>query len=414
MTKPRIAMISEHASPIAVPGSTDAGGQNVYVDQVSRGLARLGYPIDVYTRADDPTLAMVRAHGDGVRVISVAAGPVAPIPKDEIWPYIGEFLTSTTHLTREHGPYALIHTNFWMSGWVGARLRDQLRVPMVAIFHALGAVKRRHQGEADSSPSERYDVERLVLGAADRVIAQCPDEVAELVASYDADRSRVRVVPSGVDVGRFYPVPKADARRELGLPDDERLVVYVGRVLPRKDVENLIRAVARLHERLRVRFRLIVVGGETESADLNREPEMRRLLGIADLLGVRSLVTFVGRRPSDRLRTYYGAADVFASTPWYEPYGLTPLEAMACATPVVCSAVGGITFTVADGVTGFLVPPRDPDQLADRLALMLTDDDLRGRMARAARRRVEERFTWTTVSARTAAVYQELLPGGGA
>ncbi|MGH2458658.1 MAG: glycosyltransferase [Chloroflexota bacterium] len=409
MTKPRIAMISEHASPIAVPGSTDAGGQNVYVDQVSRGLAGLGYLIDVYTRADDPALATVRAHGDGVRVISVAAGPRRPIPKDEIWPHIGEFLTSTTRLAQEHGPYDLIHTNFWMSGWVGARLKDRLHLPMVAIFHALGAVKRRHQGEADPSPRERRAVERLVLDAANRVIAQCPDEVAELVASYDADRSRVRVVPSGVDVERFKPVPRSDARRELQLSDDERLVVYVGRLLPRKDVENLIHAVARLRDRVRAPFRLIVVGGETESADLAREPEMRRLVEVAERIGVSGLVRFAGRRPSDRLRAYYSAADVFASTPWYEPYGLTPLEAMACGTPVVCSAVGGMTFTVADGVTGFLVPPRDPGQLADRLALLLTDDDLRARMARDARRRVEERFTWTTVASRTAAVYQELL-----
>ena len=412
MTKRRIAMISEHASPIAVPGSTDAGGQNVYVDQVSRGLARLGYEVDVYTRADDPAARVVRAHRDEVRVISVVAGPLAPIPKDEIWPHIGEFLTSAVGLARKHGPYDLIHTNFWMSGWVGARLKLQWRVPMVSIFHALGTVKRRHQGDADTSPGERCDVERGVLGAADRVIAQCPDEADELVAGYDADRSRVRVVPSGVDAQRFYPVPRTDARRELGLPLDERLIVYVGRVLPRKDVENLIRAVTRLRERMPFPFRLVVVGGETEGADLNREPEMRRLVQVAKGLGVGSLVTFVGRRPSDRLRWYYSAADVFASTPWYEPYGLTPLEAMACATPVVCSAVGGITFTVVDGVTGFLVPPREPGLLADRLALILQDEDLRGRMARNARQRVEEAFTWKTVAERTADVYEELLSGG--
>ncbi len=412
MTMPRIAMISEHASPIAVPGSTDVGGQNVYVDQVSRGLAGLGYLVDVYTRADDSSILPVRHHAPGVRVIAVTAGPRQPIPKDAIWSYIEEFRASTESLAREHGPYDLIHSNFWMSGWVGAQLKTQWRVPLVTIFHALGSVKQRHQGAADTSPSERCDVERGVLAASDRVISQCPDEVDELISFYGADRSRIRIVPSGVDVDRFRPICRGEARHALSLSTDERLIVYVGRVLPRKDVENVIRAVARLREQSRRPVRLIVVGGETDNADLDREPEMSRLVAIAGRLGARDAITFVGRRPSDRLRWYYSAADVFASTPWYEPYGLTPIEAMACATPVVCSAVGGITFTVVDGVTGFLVPPGDPDQLADRLERILNDDDLRTRMADAARRRVEEEFTWTTVARRTADVYHELLGGG--
>src|SRR5579883_890200 len=165
MTMPRIAMISEHASPIAVPGSTDVGGQNVYVDQVSRGLAGLGYLVDVYTRADDSSILPVRHHAPGVRVIAVTAGPRQPIPKDAIWSYIEEFRASTESLAREHGPYDLIHSNFWMSGWVGAQLKTQWRVPLVTIFHALGSVKQRHQGAADTSPSERCDVERGVLAA---------------------------------------------------------------------------------------------------------------------------------------------------------------------------------------------------------------------------------------------------------
>jgi glycosyltransferase involved in cell wall biosynthesis len=298
-----------------------------------------------------------------------------------------------------------------MSGWIGARLKQHWNVPFVQIFHALGAVKRLHQGEADTSPQVRYDVERSVLAAADRVIAQCPHEIEELASLYDADSSRILVIPSGVDVTRFYPLPRDQARREIGLDRDELLAVYVGRVLPRKDVENVIRAVALLDDTVLPRFRLLVVGGETSNAQLEREPEMCRLIGIAEQLGVRDLVTFVGRRPSDQLRWYYSAADVFVSTPWYEPYGLTPLEAMACGTPAVCSAVGGITFTVADGVTGFLVPPRDPDVLAARLATILTDQSLRRRMARNARLRVEELFTWATVSERTADLYHQLLTG---
>jgi len=176
----------------------------------------------------------------------------------------------------------------------------------------------------------------------------------------------------------------------------------------------VIRALAALRERDLgqlpfSRVRLLVVGGETEEADLARDPEMRRLIGIAENLGVRKQVTFTGRRPSDKLRWYYSAADVFVTTPWYEPYGLTPLEAMACGTPAICSAVGGITFTVADGETGFLVPPRAPEVLADRVASILTEEEVRGRLARNARRRVEEQFAWSAVAANTAKVYGEVL-----
>lgn len=409
----RVAMISEHASPIANMGSADCGGQNIYVDQVSRELGRLGFQVDVYTRADSPDLAP-RAWRDGVRIIPVAAGPLAPIPKDEIWPHIDEFLAETDRLGQVYGPYDLIHGNFWMSGWVGGNLKPRWRVPFVQIFHALGIIKRIHQGEADTSPPDRRAAEGFVLETADRVIAQCPSEVDELARYYDADATRIRVVPSGVDLARFSPIPRDEARAALGLDPDEKILAYVGRLQPRKDVANVIQALAALRERDLGQLpfsqvRLLVVGGETEEADLAREPEMRRLIGIAENLGVRKQVTFTGRRPSDKLRWYYSAADVFVTTPWYEPYGLTPLEAMACGTPAICSAVGGITFTVADGETGFLVPPRAPEVLAERVASILTEEEVRGRLARNARRRVEEQFAWSAVAANTAKVYGEVL-----
>jgi glycosyltransferase involved in cell wall biosynthesis len=410
----RIAMISEHASPVATLGSTDCGGQNVYVDQVSRGVAKLGHEVDVYTRADHPDRIETFDWSSGVRIIPVVAGPLAPIPKDTIWTHIAEFLDNSRQLVDRHGPYDLVHGNFWMSGWVGAQLRRECDVQFVQIFHALGAVKRHHQGEADSSPPERVTVERSVLRASDRVIAQCPAEVDELTKLYGADRSRLRVVPSGVDLARFFPLDRAEARRGLGLPSDETIVVYVGRLLPRKDVANLVEALAIVRDRRigRIpRARLVVVGGETTGPRLDEEPEMQCLMALAEARGVSSQVSFVGKKQTDQLRWYYSAADVFATTPWYEPYGLTPLEAMACGTPVVCSAVGGITFTVDDGVTGFLVPPRRPDVLAERLALILGDLRLRDELGRNARRRVIENFTWTTVSRRTADVYAELIHG---
>lgn len=402
-------MISEHANPAAALGGTDCGGQNVYVDQVSRGVARLGFDVDVYTRADDPAALDVLTLASGARVVPVRAGPLVPVAKDAIWPHITEFLDVAQRLAQAHGPYDLIHANFWMSGWVGARLREQWGVPLVEIFHALGVVKRQHQGEADTSPRERIDVERAVVASSDRIIAQCPTEVDELVEWYGAERRVVTVVPSGVDTGRFYPVPRLEARALLGLSSEEPILVYVGRLVPRKGVDNVLRALGELKQRHGPPCRLLVVGGETDGPDLSREPEMRRLMRLTTDLDLQNQITFVGRRPGDCLRLYYSAADLFVSTPWYEPYGLTPLEAMACGTPVVCSAVGGITFTVADGVTGFLVPPEDPVALADRLEQIVSDDDLRSRFARQARQRVEGNFTWPIVARRTAEVYRELL-----
>jgi D-inositol-3-phosphate glycosyltransferase len=408
----RVAMISEHASPVATLGSTDCGGQNVYVDQISRGVAELGYTVDIYTRADEPGRTNTFEWSPGVRVVPVKAGPVEPIPKDRIWGHIDEFLTNSRQLIDRHGPYDLIHGNFWMSGWVGARLRRDRDVRLVQIFHALGAIKRHYQGEADSSPPERCAVERAVLKASDSIIAQCPAEVDDLASLYGADETKVRVVPSGVDLSRFYPLERAEARRRLGLSRQERIIVYVGRLLPRKDVANLIEALAIYRDQAGAglgQTHLIVVGGETDGPCLDQEPEMRRLIQLANSCDVSSHVSFVGRKPSDQLCWYYSAADVFVTTPWYEPYGLTPLEAMACGIPVICSAVGGITFTVDDGVTGFLVPPRRPELLAKRLARVLADDELRHELGRNARRRVVDNFGWSTVARRTADVYAEVL-----
>ncbi len=408
----RIAMISEHASPVATLGSTDCGGQNVYVDQVSRGVAHLGYAVDVYTRADHPDRTEPFVWSNGVRIIPVVAGPLSSIPKDAIWSHIDEFIANTERIGGGFGPYDLIHGNFWMSGKVGAHLKQAWGVPLIQIFHALGAVKRFHQGDADPSPAARTEVERAVLNAADRVIAQCPSEADDLESLYDADRSKIRVIPSGVDLARFYPIDRRLARRGLGLAFDDPIMVYVGRVLPRKDIANIFAAMALGQTGGDGRFaraRLIVVGGETAGPRLADEPEMRRLITLATDLGIAHRVTFVGRRPSDQLCWYYSAADVFVTTPWYEPYGLTPLEAMACGSPAVCSAVGGITSTVQDGVTGFLVPPRRPDLLAQRLSLVLADDTLRAELGRSARRRVVGNFTWSTVARRTADLYGEII-----
>ncbi len=408
----RIAMLSEHASPAAKLGSEDCGGQNVYVDQVSRCLGLLGHQVDVFTRREDPTTPMVLEWAPGVRVVHLEAGPARVLPKDEIWPYMDAFGEALRRfMARTGSRYDVLHGNFWMSGAVGADLSDALHIPMVQIFHAMGMTKKRHQGAADTSAPERIVVERSVVRRADRTIAQCPAERDELVFDYDADPSRIALIPSGVDTTLFTPVARDEARRQIGIEGDGPMVVYVGRMLPRKDARNIVRAVADLAHRdgPASTVRLLLVGGEAPGPHLDNPTETGELQRLAHALGVLDRVHFVGQQQPAVLRCYYGAGDVVATTPWYEPFGLTPLEAMACGRPVVGSAVGGLTYTIDEGVSGFLVPPRDPSALADKLALLLENPALRARLGAQARARVETLFSWPVVGQRTAALYRKAL-----
>ena len=409
-TKGRIAMFSEHASPVALLGSEDAGGQNVYVDQVSRNVASLGFQVDVFTRRDGQELPDEMDWAPGVRVVNLRAGPARFIKKDPMWLCMPRFRDGFLEYTRRHSlEYDLIHANFWMSGWVACQLKPLLAVPVAEIFHALGKVKRLHQGDADTSPEDRVVVEYGIIEDVDRIIAQCPNEMQELVTLYDADPSKIEVIPSAVDVQTFRPVPKEKARQELGLDPGDWLAVYVGRMLPRKGIDNLLLAFAKLTRRARTPMRLLIVGGETVDGDPMQTPEIRRLADLAAARRIRDQVVFTGKRPQDRLKLYYSAADVVVTTPWYEPFGLTPLEAMACGTPVIGSDVGGIKFTIADGETGFLVPSKDPATLAERMERLMVDRSLARRMGRAARSRVEKFFTWQKVGERTAELYEAML-----
>lgn len=413
----RIAFFSEHASPVAILGGADAGGQNVYVDEVSRNLARRGYAVDVFTRRDSMDAPEVIEWGPGVRVVHLKAGPPQPRPKDELWPFMPEFRDSFLRfMERDEARYDLIHGNFWMSGWVAAELRFRLGIPVVQIFHAMGETKRRHQKRVDTSPGDRIKIETRVIREVDRLIAQCPSERAEMVDDYGADPGKVVIIPSAVNTRIFKPVTRDEARQRIGLDTDGRVIVYVGRMLPRKDIRNVVRALALLLQQdegimssERQPITLLVVGGETVEPDPTATPEIGELQRLAAELGVTEYVRFIGKRQPNELRYYYSAGDVAVTTPWYEPFGLTPLEAMACGRPIIGSEVGGITYTIKDGETGFLVPPRSPEALATRLRDLLAQPELCARIGRNARTRVEREFTWSIVAMRTAALYDAVL-----
>ncbi len=411
MTKPRrIALISEHASPLATPGGVDSGGQNVYVAQLARQLAAMGHEVDVLTRRDAPHLPEVVAWAEGLRVVHVPAGPASAVRKEDLLPHMGEFAAWTLRHARGR-PYDLVHANFFMSAHVAAEIKRAAGTPFVVTFHALGRVRRLHQGASDGFPEARLAIEDRAVAEADRIIAECPQDLDDLARLYRADPARIATIPCGFDPAEFWPVAKARARAALGLDPDAPLILQLGRMVPRKGVDNVIRGLARLRQLHGIAATLLVVGGDSAEPDPAITPEIGRLLAIAAEEGVADAVTFVGGRGRDALRHYYAAADVFVTTPWYEPFGITPVEAMACGTPVVGSAVGGIKATVVDGETGYLVPPDDPGALAGRLARLLRHPELLRLFGRQAHRRANDRYTWRRVARAVDQVYDEVANG---
>ena len=402
----RIALISEHASPFGILGGVDSGGQNVYVGQLAKHLAKRGYRVDIFTRRDRALLPEIADWSEGVRLIHVPAGDSVEIRKEDLLPYMPEF---TEYMMRfcQHTRYDLVHANFWMSGLVAAELKRALDIPFVITFHALGRVRRFHQGENDEFPDERFSIEDRLVQEADRIVAECPQDEIDLIQLYNADSSKITIVPCGFDPSEFWCLDKALARVALGLNPDDRIVLQLGRMVPRKGVDTAIAGFAKFAHTTPAQ--LIIVGGELNDRDPRIAKEVDRLAAIATELDIIDRVHFVGRKGREVLRYYYSAADVFITTPWYEPFGITPLESMACGTPVIGSNVGGIKFSVADGETGYLVPPNQPDAIADRLLHLYAHPTLLKTLSRQAIHRANDHFTWQSVADSIANLYQAVL-----
>lgn len=406
----RIALISEHASPLASPGGVDSGGQNVYVDQVARHLARSGYQVDVFTRRDSPGLADIVTVSPGMRIVHVCAGPAQFVEKEALLPYMDGFADQVIRfMRRAREGYDLVHANFFMSGNVAIAVKRMLGIPFAVTFHALGKVRRLHQGENDRFPAERIAIEERVMHEAAAIVAECPQDKIDMMSLYNVDRRKIAVIPCGVDPAEFYPVPKSQARACLGLDMFERVVLQLGRLVPRKGVETAIRGFAELIHKHCINARLLIVGGDSPLPDARRTPELGRLQQVAEECRIGDCITFVGARPRCELRNYYSAADAFISTPWYEPFGITPLEAMACGTPVIGSKVGGLSHTVVDGKTGFLVRPQDPAAVGARLAVLFCNHELLQRLSHNGIARVNRHFTWKEVCTALAGLYRNII-----
>lgn len=407
-----IAMISYHTCPLATLGGKDTGGMNVYVRDLTTELGRMGIHVDVFTRSQDEHVPHVLHDlGFGNRVVHIPAGPEQPMPKKELASHIPQFVEGIKQFAAERGiRYDVIHSHYWMSGLAAEQLKAEWDIPIVHMFHTLGEMKNRIAvSEAEKEGAYRLNGERQVLRAADVIVAATLAEQAQLQWLYKADLRKVVIIPPGVDACHFYPIPSDEAKDYVGIPREDRMVLFVGRIEPLKGVDTLIKAMSclRVKEFERPAY-LAIVGGDPNVPPEEMSVEMARLQSLCHDLCMDRMVVFLGKRGQDTLPYYYSAAEVLVMPSHYESFGMVALEAMACGTPVVASQVGGLAFLVQDGVTGFHVPDQDEEALCDRLTRLLGNSSLRSQMGQAAAD-YARKYSWHQIASQVVEVYERLL-----
>jgi D-inositol-3-phosphate glycosyltransferase len=409
----KVAILSYHTCPLATLGGKDTGGMNVYVRDLTLELGRLGIHVDVFTRSQDEHVPHVLHDlGYGNRVVHIPAGPERPLPKQELVDHIPQFVEGIKKFAEEKGiQYDLIHSHYWLSGLAAEALSDAWGgTPIIQMFHTLGEMKNRvARDDSEREGSYRLDGEQHVLARVDRVIAATPAEHAQLEWLYKADMRKVCVIPPGVEVGHFYPIPVDEARQYIGLAPEARMILFVGRIEPLKGLDTLLKAVACLRVKdLAEPVHLAVIGGDPEAAPEEMSAEMARIQKMCDDLTVGKMVAFLGKRSQDTLPYYYSAAEVVVMPSHYESFGMVALEAMACGTPVLASQVGGLAFLVQDGVTGYHVPDGDDEALCERLSALLGNAALRRTLGRNA---VEyaQKYAWDKIAVQVLGVYRDVI-----
>lgn len=394
----RIVQVSYHTSPLASLGGRVAGGMNVYVLELSRELARLGYDVDILTRRDDAGPA-IQTIAPGCRLLRIDAGPPEDIDKEMLPAYHAEFIRGARQAIVGRTPMpTVIHSHYWQSARVGAQLARTYDLPHAVMFHTLGEVKNRAR-ISESEPRMRIHHERMAVRRADVIVTASEHERALLERYYDADPDKLATIPCGINLNLFRPGDRIAAREALDIPQDAPVLLWVGRLEKLKGVDILIQALAEVET---PGARLIIVGGDDQAAGLKDE-----LVAQAQAAGIADRVRFEGAVPHDSLPAYYRAADVCVIPSYYESFGLVAIESMACGTPVVASRVGGLVSTVTDGVTGYLIPWRCPGPFAEKLDVLLSNPELRANFSRAGRASVE-RFSWSSVAISVAALYDRL------
>lgn len=408
MQNKHIMVISDHADPLASIGGLETGGQNIYVLQLAKSLPKFGWRLDIFTRWDNPHKKQIKRIGCKARVIRIKAGPIKRIPRDQIAQHLAEFSENIIEFkSRENIDYCLIHANYWMSGWIGLRLKAIYNLPLIQIFHSLGRIKYQTLKEVDAQRhssgffdsafmKQRLKVEKTLFENADTILASSPREKQDMMHLYQAKSSKIKLLPLGVNPQVFRPIAKDKAYRYTGWSDKQNIILYVGRIEWRKGVGTLLYALKDLLDKQHFKpsqLALKIIGGHPRTRIRSPEYyEFKRLKGIVDELGIGSYVSFLGSLKREKLLYYYSAADLVVMPSYYEPFGLVPVEAMACGAPVIGSRVGGIQFTIHNKQTGFLVPARRYRALANQILVLLNNPCLREKMGRAGVLRVKKQF----------------------
>lgn len=401
----RVAVVAYHSSPLAEPGSADAGGMTIYVRKLAEALSARGVHTDVFTRFAGSGARMTQL-SQRVRVVAIDAGPPAVIPKDELPSHIDEFVAGVrAFATAQRSAYDIVHSHYWQSGLAATSLVEGWDIPLVHSHHTLGRVKNSFLAPGDvAEPQSRLDGEARVIDAADVLIASTDAEFRQLACLYGASHDRLKTLHPGVDHRLFQPGNRRASREELGLTG-EAVVLYAGRIQPLKGLELAIRSVHQLVSALDRKLVFVLAGGISGPRG---EDELRRLKDLVTSLGVEDNVRFAGPQPHSRLPVLYRAADAVVVCSHSESFGLAALEAHACGTPVVGTAVGGLSYIVEDGSSGFLVDTRDPATFASKLRALLENDALSHSFRKAAARRAQ-RFSWEQTADAAADLYECLM-----
>lgn len=398
----RIAMISMHTCPLAPLGGKNTGGMNVYVRELSRELGKRGYAVDIFTHAQNLERPVVVQMARNVRVIHIQAGPVEHIDKNDLPQYVPEFAANMQILAAETGIYYdVIFSHYWLSGMVAEILRSAWGTPIIQMFHTLGKMKNHvAQRVEEQEIDARISGENHLMQVVDRLVAANPIDRHHMIDLYHAPAEKIAVIPCGADLTLFHPVPREEAREELGIPAERKLVTFVGRIEALKGVDTLFRAVAYLvanDATWRERLMVAIVGGTPEDETEELTPEMQRLRTLREELALTDVISFIGAQPQETLPYFYSAAEVVVMPSHYESFGMVAVEATACGTPVIASNVGGLTYTITDGVNGFLVPPKEPVALAEGMEMILTNAALRDYLGKAGSKRAQ-RFSWKAIT----------------
>jgi D-inositol-3-phosphate glycosyltransferase len=393
-------MLSVHSCPTRRLGGKDTGGMSVYIRELARELGRRGHWVDIYTRAHDPTDNQIVELGENARLIHLEAGGVQDIHKLVVYSYLADLLGELEAFTDRNGlRYDLIHSHYWLSGWLGRCVQRSWDVPHIMMFHTLGAVKNAI-GMGEDEPELRIWAEKQLAKDCHRIIAATEGEKEDLIRYCGASPETISVIPCGVNLDLFQPVDKEVARRQLGL-DSDAIILFVGRIDPLKGIDRLLMAMTYLERRQGAR--LVIVGGDDDS-----EAELERLRRLTRELHIQDSVTFAGPVGHEELPSYYSAAQVCVIPSYHETFGLVALESLACGTPVVAAAVGGIETVVRQDQTGYVVRDNTPLRLADSIAAVLSKPDDGGWSVSSTRASVL-RFGWANIAQAVIEEYRQVL-----